>query len=96
MRNEKMAKTKNSVSIETFVENWMSEVAAGGTIEALAEKLKQKPTSVYQRSRTVSETLVEKGLVKLPALPMGAPKERTIDVDKLAQLLGVSRSQQTV
>ena len=90
-----MAKTKDSVGIETFVQEWMSQVASGGTIEALAAKLKQKPASVYQRSRTVSETLVKQGLVKLPALPMGVRKERTIDVDRLAQLLGVSRSQQT-
>ena len=91
-----MAKTKNSVGIETFVEKWMSHVNSKSTIESLAQELGQKPTSVYQRSRTVSETLVEQGLTKLPALPMGVRKERTIDVDKLAQLLGVSRSQQTV
>lgn len=89
-----MAKTKNSVGIETFVEKWMNHVNSKSTIEALAEELGQKPTSVYQRSRTVSETLVEKGLTKLPPLPMSTRKDRVIDLTRIAELLGQSRSQQ--
>jgi hypothetical protein len=90
-----MAKTKNSVGIETFVQKWMEHVHKGSNIESLAVELQQKPASVYQRSRDVSEKLVNKGLTKLPHLPMGVRKERTFDVDKLAQLLGCSRTEQT-
>jgi hypothetical protein len=89
-----MAKTKNSVGIETFVQKWMEHVRSKSTIEALAAELQQKPASVYQRSRDVSQKLTEKGLTKLPPLPMGVRKERTFDVDKLAQLLGCSRTEQ--
>lgn len=90
-----MAKTKHSVGIESFVQAWMNQVIKGGNITELASELNQKPTSVYQRSIKVSKTLVEKGLTKLPPLPLSTPKERTIDLTRIAELLNQSRSQQT-
>lgn len=81
-----MAKNLNTVNAETFVTKWMEEVNANGTIESLAAKLNLKPQSVYQRSRTVSETLAAQG-VKLPTLRMSGERKKTVDPVKLAELV---------
>ncbi len=89
-----MAKNLNTVNTETFITKWMEEVNENGTIESLAKKLNLKPASVYQRSRTVSETLATQG-VKLPTLRMSSERKKSVDPVKLAELVKSLTKQQT-